>query len=91
MEECERCEANNARYYELAGSVYAYLCTVCRTNYHTHMTSIAPITEFWEKQVAMKHAIQDPLLFASANADFLEIEWQMHQIGLKWLRGKDES
>lgn len=86
---CEKCDAKRAKYYQLAGAIFAYLCTKCRTDYHTYISSEAPVTELYDKKVAMMHAQQDPLLFPSANADYLDVELEVHNYGLRWLRGKE--
>ena len=87
--DCEKCGAKKAKYYVLAGAIFAYLCTKCRTDYHTYISTEAPITDLYELKVIMLHAQQDPLLFAGANADYLDAELEVHKYGLRWLRGSE--
>ena len=85
--ECEKCGAKRAKYYTLVGAIFTYLCTKCRTDYHTYISSNAPVTDLYDKKIVMMHAQNDPLMFPSANADYLDAELEVHKMGLKWLRG----
>ena len=88
---CNHCEAEHADRYALVGSVVADLCPRCRTNLHTFVSSETRVTEYWEKHVERGAAMRDPLIFKSVNADFLDLEMEIHKVVKEWVYGPDDS
>ena len=88
---CSKCGAENADRHTLVGSVIADLCPKCRTLLHTFISSETKVTEFWERQIERTIAQHDPLLFKVANANFLDIELEMHKAVKEWVYGPDTN
>ena len=87
MAKCDHCDREDAHYCELIGAVWANLCPRCRTNLHTYVSSDLRLTEYWEKKAAAMNASHDTLMFSAANADFLDIELEMHLKIKEWIYG----
>jgi len=82
---CDKCGKDGAKYYELLGALWSYLCPRCRTDFHTFMASNGRVTEYWSKKVEVNRLINDPILFDAAHMDFLDIEWELHKLGKHWI------
>ena len=85
---CEMCERIDANTYNLQGAVTANLCPFHRTEVHTYISTELPITELLEKTIEAQHAAKDPLLFKTANAEFLDIELEVHKKLKEFIYGK---
>ena len=88
---CEMCERTDVRYHNFVGGVAATLCPRHETDVHTYITTELSITKFHEQSVITKHAASDPLLFKSANIDYLDIELEIHLALKKYIYGEDDG
>jgi len=88
---CDKCPREDAQFYSLVAGVSCNLCPKCRTDAHTYISTELDLTELWDKVIVKTHAQNDPLLFPSANAEFLDVELRVHMALKKYIYGTGDS
>ena len=89
MRTCEMCDRTDANFYELVGAVHANLCPKHRTDAHTYISTELPLTEFRIVGLERQMAANDLEAVEKLDANFLDIELEIHRRLKEYIYGKE--